>query len=143
MKFWDASALVALMVDEAMSRQVREISGEDRFLMISCITPIEITSALYRRVRTNELDREELKAANTIFARLRDEWLTVHEFGSVVPVAIELLARRALRAGDAIQLATAIVASRDKRWLPFVTLDKHLAHAAAAEGFYVLPQSSA
>jgi predicted nucleic acid-binding protein len=44
-----------------------------------------------------------------------------------------------LRTGDAIQLASAIAAADDRRMVPFVTLDKRLAAAAAAEGFPVLP----
>ena len=142
MKFWDASALVALLVEESMSRQMRQLSAEDRFVMISFIAPVEITSALYRRARTNDLDRSELEVANTIFARLRDQWLTIEELDSVLPMAIDVLSRYALRTGDAIQLATAVAASRDRSSLPFVTLDKRLAAAAAAEGFTVLPQLS-
>jgi predicted nucleic acid-binding protein len=50
--------------------------------------------------------------------------------------ALRVLDLHTLRAADALQLAAALVASRERpQDLPFVTLDEHLAEAAEREGF--------
>jgi predicted nucleic acid-binding protein len=143
MKFWDTSAIVPLLLDEPTSPQMRLLSFVDRFLLVSFLTPVEITSALFRRARTSEIDTAALNSANRQLAELRHFWLAIEEINVVLPTAMELLTRHSLRAGDAIQLASAIAATADRSTVPFVTLDKRLAVAAAAEGFEVLPQPSA
>jgi len=52
--------------------------------------------------------------------------------------SLRVVYRYALRAGDAIQLACAIIAVPNKQ-LAFVTLDGDLRDAARAQGFAVLP----
>ena len=53
--------------------------------------------------------------------------------------AITVLNMHDLRAGDALQLAAALIASGDKpSRLPFVALDKLLLAAAEREGFVVI-----
>ena len=48
------------------------------------------------------------------------------------------------RAGDALQLAAAVIACDERTGLlPFVTLDDPLAEAARREGFRVLPTDAA
>jgi hypothetical protein len=66
-------------------------------------------------------------------------WREVQPVGRVRQVATRLLRVHPLRAGDALQLGAAIVASEDQpATLPIVTLDDRLAQAAEREGFMVL-----
>jgi predicted nucleic acid-binding protein len=63
----------------------------------------------------------------------------VPELGRVERRARRLLALHPLRAADALQLASALVACDERPdRLPLVTLDERLAAAAMREGFRVL-----
>ena len=62
----------------------------------------------------------------------------------VVVTAARLVARSDLRAGDAIQLASAILARQAERELTsFAAFDARLRTAAAIEGFALLPPTVA
>jgi uncharacterized protein len=70
---------------------------------------------------------------------LAEQWGEVQPGESVRSTAARLLRTHPLRAGDALQLAAAIVAADgDPQTLPFVTLDERLALAADKEGFPVI-----
>lgn len=143
MRFWDTSAIVPLLVREAQSNRMRELMRRDTEILASFITPIEVTSAIWRRLHHGELDPTDRTNAESQFADVSRNWFEVAEFQHVKEVALDLLARHPLRSADALQLASAIVGLRNARQepfdLPFVTLDTDLAEAARAEGFPVLP----
>ena len=139
MRFWDSSALIPLLIREQSSEAMRAILRSDRRIAASVITPIEIESALWRRRHHGEMDAEQHMFAEEMFAELTDSWSEIGDIISAQRIALDLLSRHTLRAADAIQLATAIVASNAAVGsLPFVTLDHDLAAAARAEGFTVL-----
>ncbi len=118
---------------------MRAILRDDRRIAASVITPIEIESALWRRRHHGEMDAEQHMSAEEMFAELTASWSEIADIISTQRIALDLLSRHTLRAADAIQLATAIVASNATAGsLPFVTLDHALAAAARAEGFTVL-----
>jgi predicted nucleic acid-binding protein len=140
MRFWDSSALIPLLVHEQSSDAMRAILSSDRRITASVITPIEIESALWRRRHHDEMDAEQHMSAEEMFAELTASWSEIADIISAQRIALDLLSRHTLRAADAIQLATAIVASNATvASLPFVTLDRDLRAAARAEGFTVLP----
>jgi hypothetical protein len=140
MRFWDSSALIPLLVHEEASDAMRSILSDDPRIAASVITPIEIESALWRRRHHDEMDAEQHMAAEEMFAELTASWSEIADIISAQRIALDLLSRHALRAADAIQLATAIVASdATAASLPFITLDRELGAAARAEGFAVLP----
>jgi len=138
MKFWDSSAVVPLVVEEASSPWAREQLKGDRLAIIWSLSPVEVRSALARRRRDGVLSMPDFREA-----RSRAEQL----FGSVTQVvALEIVRDRALRlldlhdlrSADAFQLAAALVASGERpAALAFVTLDLRLAEAAEREGFPV------
>jgi len=101
----------------------------------SRLTEVEISSAVARRCREGGLSVENRDA---VLAMLREDLDTIYvvEFSaSVAHLCQQILIRRALRAGDAIQLASCIHL-RDQAGQPveFVAHDQRLAEAAAAEG---------
>ena len=55
MRFWDASAVVPLIVSESESASCGRILADDTELIVWCLTPVEVTSALTRRLRENSL----------------------------------------------------------------------------------------
>lgn len=140
MRFWDSSAIVPLLIREATSGDLRALLATDVHIAASFITSLEVGSALWRRDHNNELSSDEHAAADDAFEKLNQSWSEVADIFDAREVALEVITRHALRSGDAIQLASALIAcGYDAASLPFVTLDNTLASAARAEGFIVLP----
>ncbi len=139
MLFWDTSALVPLLVNEDRSADARRVLREDSQVVTSAITPIEVSSALWRRRHAGILTLQDHERAERRFAQLSGRWTEVSHSTQVFEVAMRLLTRHSLRTLDAIQLGSALVIVQRLEFLPFVTLDEKLAVAARAEGFPVLP----
>ncbi|MEA2572363.1 MAG: uncharacterized protein QOI24_4364 [Acidobacteriota bacterium] len=140
MKFWDSSALFPLIIEDVHTLRAQRILSQDDSIVSSFITPVEISSSIWRRRHAKLLSQEADYAADLRFAALSNRWVTLGEIVDVTDVALSVVSRHALRAGDAIQLAAALVASAElsNRPLDFVTFDNRLATAARAEGFAVL-----
>ncbi|MGH9367589.1 MAG: type II toxin-antitoxin system VapC family toxin [Thermoanaerobaculia bacterium] len=139
MKFWDSSALLALVVAEPRTAAVRAAFDDDSDQTVWCLTEIEIASALARRGR-EDLEPMEAEHARGEVRFLSERWRTVHSIDQVRPRAIRLVNTHPIRAGDAVQLAAALVTCLERPdMLPFVCLDDRLRDAARREGFPVLP----
>jgi predicted nucleic acid-binding protein len=108
-EFWDASALVPLLIDKPSTRTVQAFSAVARLERQGALVAFAIDRA---------------------FERLR---------GLPREVAQRFLSVHPLRTADALQLAVAYVGSdRSPTSLEFVTLDERLADAARKEGFSVV-----
>jgi predicted nucleic acid-binding protein len=139
MRYWDTSALLALIVDETRTSAMRALHAEDDALSVWCLTEVEIASALARRGRES-LEPDEVDSARATVRLISDSWLAVESVELVRARAIRLVSTHPLRAGDALQLGAALVACGDRpETLPFVCLDDRLRDAARREGFTVLP----
>jgi predicted nucleic acid-binding protein len=139
-RFWDASAVVPLLIAETSTRGLRALLAEDPQMSVWALTPVEVLSALWRRRRLDELDTAALRDAEASLQALEPAWNVVLDVERVERRARRLLAAHAVRVADAVQLAAATVACEERTdLLPFVTLDDRLAEAARREGFRVLP----
>jgi hypothetical protein len=138
-KFWDASALVPLVVAEPSTPRLQALAASDPEMLVWWGSSVETASALARLERSAALDA---RAAVTAFDRLRRlaaGWHEVDPSDLVRESATRLLRVHPLRAADALQLAAAIVAAEHRAAsLEFVTLDDRLADAARKEGFAVI-----
>jgi predicted nucleic acid-binding protein len=140
LRFWDSSALIPLLIRETTSDVLRALVLVDAEIAASFLTRLEVASALWRRDHNNELSADEHAAADDAFEKLNESSSEIGDIVGAREIALELITRHALRSGDAIQLASALIAcAYDPASLPFVTLDNALAAAARAEGFIVLP----
>lgn len=140
MRFWDASALVPLLVEEPTSARVRALFRQDADLLVWWATPVEVYSALARREREGHLPRSALARAVATLGSLEGSWSEVVASDPVRRAALRLLRLHPLRAADALQLGAALVAAEnDPSSLDLVCLDERLAEAASREGFRVLP----
>ncbi len=102
-------------------------------------TETECLSALARLEREGRLDTDGMAVATRRLASLADAWQEVQPGSRLRQTAARLLRTHPIRAGDALQLAAAIVAADGEPGaLPFVTLDERLALAADREGFRVV-----
>ena len=139
MRFWDSSAVVPLLVRERASAAVNAFADADPEMLVWWATPVECTSALARLERERSLPRDAARAARSVLKSLAAEWHEVLPADAVRSTAERLLRVHPLRAGDALQLAAAVIASEHEPGsLPFVCLDERLADAAAREGFEIV-----
>ncbi len=144
MKYWDASALVPLVVAEPASKAVRSRLAEDGHIVTWAWTRTEIVSAIERRTREGLLSRPQRREVLERFAAFADSWDEVTEILAVRTRASALLARHPLRAADAGQLGAALLVQEQMAEpLPFVCLDGRLAYAAELESLRVIPEPAA
>lgn len=136
MRFWDSSAVVALLVEESPSQAAVGLLKLDPAIVVWWATPTECVSGLARREREGALAAEELTEALQRLDALTTAWQEVVAREPVRAAARRMLRVHPLRAADALQLAAAtIVAEGAPTTLEFVTLDQRLAAAAHKEGF--------
>ena len=139
MKYWDSSALVSLLVDEAASDDRRSILRRDHGIVTWWGSWIECASALNRLRREGNLDGGDLDRSLARLQELAGGWMEVRPLERVRRRAVRLLRVHPLRGADALQLAAALTASdEDPSELDVVGNDARLADAARQEGFRVL-----
>lgn len=139
MRFWDSSALVPILIEEATTTLARSTLAEDRSVAVWWGTTVECAAALARAEREGRLDAHAVRSAFEGLDRLRQEWVEVEPAGIIRLVAERLTRTHPVRAGDALQLSAAIaVAEGMPTTLPFITHDWRLAAAADREGFPVV-----
>ncbi len=83
MIFWDSSALVALLVDEAESAARRGQIEADPELAVWWGTPVECESALQCRLRDGSLNAADAKLARERLMELADSWHEVNPTAAV------------------------------------------------------------
>jgi len=138
MKFWDASAVVALLADESgLTFATRELD-DDQAMTVWWGTRVECVSAIARRERDRSTDAASARRAHDQLRKLGDEWHEIEPTEGLRNIAERMLRVHVLRAGDALQLAAALTAAlNEPSAVDFVSLDERLKDAAAREGFRV------
>lgn len=136
MKFWDASAIVPLLVAEKATRSVQALARRDPDMLVWWGSRVECASALARLEREALLDRKDAAIAFDRLKQLAEGWHEIEPSERVRENAARFARVHALRAADALQLAAAFVAAEGRpASLDLVTLDDRLAEAARKEGF--------
>jgi predicted nucleic acid-binding protein len=139
MRFWDASAIVPLVIEEAGSQVLRALLADDPLMVVWWATHTECVSALARLEREGLLDTHSLEAGHKRLSQLLANWEEVEPHDEVRETAARFLRVHALRAADALQLAAAFVAAgRRPSSLQMAVRDARLASAAQKEGFSVV-----
>jgi uncharacterized protein len=140
MRFWDSSALVPLIVEQATSARTDSWFADDPVIVVWTLTPVEITSAIRRLVREGALPEKDANLAEARTDELARACHIIFNLEAVKSQARRLMRLHPLRAADALQLAAALEWAKGKpSGRTFITLDKQLALAATREGFMVLP----
>ena len=136
MKFWDASAIVPLLVAESTTQRVQALARRDPDMLVWWGSQVECVSALARLDRARALDPTAMAIASGLLTELADGWHEIEPSEIVRENAARFLRVHPLRAADALQLAAAFIAAeRRPATLELVTLDDRLADAARREGF--------
>ena len=139
MRYWDASALVPLVVAEPDSELVRSWLSEDDRIVTWAWTRTEITSAIERRAREGSVSRQQRREVLRRFDAFAGRWDEVADMLAVRTRANALLARHPLRAADAGQLGAALLIQEQLAGvLTFVCLDHRLSTAAERESLHVV-----
>jgi len=134
-RYWDASALVPLLHEEAASASARRHLEEDPVVVTWTLTRIEIASAVERLARQGALDTVGRRRTLALLDRLAGSWREAADLAAARARAIALVARHPVRAADAAQLAGAlVVADPDPASREIVCLDRRLAECAEREG---------
>lgn len=137
MNYWDASAVVPLIVDEQHASQVAGADLEGP-MVVWWGTAVEAMSAVARREREGILSADAAAQSLALLSELRASWTEVLPSEPLRRSAMRLLRVHALRAADGLQLAAALVAADGvPAALEFICHDARLAVAAAREGFSV------
>jgi len=141
MKFWDASALIPLCLQERLSSGLKRLAQDDESLVVWWGSPVECLSAFARVRREAVMTETEEEQARLILRALQEAWTEVEPASVVREQAGRVLRLHPLRAADALQLAAALIWSQgDPVRHGFVCLDQRLREAARREGFTVLPK---
>jgi len=140
MKFWDASAIIPLCIDEPQTKILQDIAKKDNAIVVWWGSLVECYSAFARLRRDGALKFEEEEQLRGILASLSDTWTEIEPSEDIRDITGRLLLNHPLRAADSLQLAAAIVwADKKPGGHYFVCLDLRLREAARKEGFSVLP----
>ena len=140
MAFWDSSAIVPLCCAQSASVQGRRLLARLGRIVAWWGTTIEARSAFARLVRDRQLNSAQRATAITLLDQLRRSWDEILPTEAVRAIAESLPDDCGVGAGDAWQLAAALVWCTERpRGRPFVCLDQRLAEAASAMGFMVHP----
>jgi predicted nucleic acid-binding protein len=138
----DSSVLVKRHVHEAGSAWFQALTDPaiSNIVITARISIVEVVSALNRRVREANISSNDYSDLVTDFLdTCTTEYELVELTEAVVAQARQLLERHTLRAYDAVQLASALIAqqsllSAGLPTLTFLAADDRLVHAAQAEG---------
>ena len=139
MRFWDASAIVPLLVAEASTPRLQALAASDPDMLVWWGSGVECVSALARLERDDSLDPRTAVLALDRLNQLASGWHEVDPSDIVRETATRFLRVHPLRAADALQLAAAFIAAEQRpSSLEMLTLDDRLADAARKEGFAVI-----
>jgi len=141
MKFWDSSALIPLLLEEAHSQEIKGIAQEDGILVVWWASQLECRAAFSRLKREGILTSAQEGELIELLEVLSSAWVEILASENVRKTAARLLSTHPLRVVDSLQLAAALIWSGtpvEKN--DFVCLDGKLREAAHNEGFIVLPK---
>ncbi len=139
MRFWDASALVPLVVDQPASTRVKALLREDRTLVVWWGSVVECWLVFARLRREGVFSVDDEDAARGLLHTLQESWIEILPSEDVRAHAGRLLRLHAVRSADALQLAAALVWAGDPPSGEFVVFDQRLQEAARMEGLTARP----
>ena len=139
MRYWDASALIPLLLDESSTPRMTALLAEDDEIATWWGTRLECAGAIHRLEREGKRSDVEIRQAVERLREALPDWAIVDTSEDLARHAERLLRIHPLRSADAIQLAAAHMAVELlEEEVEFVTLDRRLAAIAEREGFTVV-----
>ncbi len=130
--YLDTSSLVKLFVDEKGSSEVRELVAQASWVATSMIASPEARSAFARQVRDRVLSARQHQVVKAAFEENWPRFLVLHFRDQLREVAGEVAETYALKALDAIHLASYLELSKTVRPVRFSSFDSQLCRALAS-----------
>lgn len=133
--YFDTSALLKRYVEEPGRREVLALLRKNQCL-VSAVLPVEVQSALRRRVADKTLDARRVSSILKGFAADRLYWTVIEVSSDVLAAAESLSGAHPLRALDSIHVASAKL-FRDRtrsESFAFVSADAQQSQVAEALG---------
>jgi predicted nucleic acid-binding protein len=133
--YFDTSALIKRYVEELGRREVLTLLRKNQ-CVISAVLPVEVRSALRRRVAEKTLDGRRVASILKRFAADRPYWTVIEVSSDVLVAAESLSGPHPLRALDSIHVASAKLL-RDRTGsdsFAFISADAKQTKVAAALG---------
>lgn len=138
MLYLDTSALVKLYVDESMAQVVKAAVGGADAVATSLLAYAETRAAFARARREARLPSQACRRVIEAFAEDWNRYVTVEITDALVKEAGQLAETRALRAYDALHLASALsLQNRLPIPVSFLAFDRQLVAAAQREGLSI------
>jgi predicted nucleic acid-binding protein len=134
--YWDASALIPLLLKEETSASHRKVA-RDSTIVTWWGSFVECASAIARKEREGTGPTQVAESRRMLEA-LAEEWREVGPSEQLRRATLRALRAHALRASDALHIGAALVASGfEPHTIRFRTEDRRLKVAAQREGFAV------
>ncbi len=138
MRFWDASAIIPLVLEQPASERARTLIASDSDVVVWWGTPVECASAFARLRREGRLSETQEATVSRRLGGMRAGWFEMTPGDQLRAQALRVLRLHPLRAADALQLASALEWSGMPANGTMVTFDTRLALAAEREGLSVV-----
>jgi len=136
MIFWDSSALVHLLIDQGRSDQVFNILKNDPYQLVWWGTTLECHSSIARLEKEGVMSEPLSRQVQVRLKSLASTWIEVLPSDQLKNLSVKFPYLYQLRAGDAAQLAAAIIGfSNQPHGQRFLSFDLRLCRAAQREGF--------
>lgn len=140
MIYLDASVLFKRYCDEPGSAEIRRIADAATALATAVLSYVEVFSALRRKLSEGGIDERHYRRAAGQFETDWADLEVIPLTDEVLRLARHVIERHHLRAGDAVQLASALTFSATVPTY-FASADRRLAQAAEREGLAVVSRA--
>ncbi len=134
--YWDSSALVSLLA-HGPAAAIYRARARDFGILTWWGTYVECAAAIARQAREGSAPAQ-IAASYRRLEQLSEEWIEIQPSERLRRAAVRAAKNHALRAGDALQLAAALIATNfEPHAARLLTEDVRLKQAAEREGFVV------
>lgn len=136
--YLDTSALIKLYVAEEGTDSVRDAVSGVNVVAASRVSYVEARAALARAWRESRIGKQDLRHAVTGLNEDWERFLVLEVTSDLARRAGDLAEEYALRAYDALQLASALILKGSVgAEVSFLSFDENLSHAAQSAGLTV------
>lgn len=136
----ESSAVLAWLLDEPRSREVRDVLGGAAVVVTSDLTLVECDRVLQRAMVLDELTEADAADRRAHLAAASARWHVLRVAAEVVERARQPFPGEPIRTLDALHLASALVARSALPGMQLLSLDDRLRRSAKALGFGVVPE---
>jgi predicted nucleic acid-binding protein len=136
----ESSAVLAWLLDEASSPQVRQVLAASEIVIASDLTLIECDRVILRAAALGELTEAEAADRRAHLTAASSHWHVLNIGSEIVARARQPFPGEPIRTLDAIHLASALVARSAVAGLEVLTLDDRIRRTAGRLGLGVRPE---